>query len=227
MNAANENKRDAGERFVEEFICQAGMETKPKTELAEGIRAWYAHKTSRAIRWLIGAGITATVAGAFLFVFLPEAVTLRLQLWNGAYTLPIGAFLWIVVFTLVWMVPLRETTFRTFESTEELREKLAAKGDRLEKLAARLEARLTDEFFDRFERALDDMAFKNEPLPVPPGFLGGNPGNGRPVAGPAELRLAKPGEFTVRAGGPGKLGLPAPEELEDGLETEIRGEEEK
>ena len=143
-------------------------------EEEKSIRKWYEAKTRRAIKWLVGFGVVSLLVGVVLFALLPDAVTLKLQVFNGAYTIPIGALIWLVIFTLIWMMPIREISFRTFESTEALREeiKAAIKDEihpsvkRFEKIADQLEEKFEDRFLDRVDEALDSIAFRKEPLPV-------------------------------------------------------------
>lgn len=142
----------------------------------ESIRTWYSAKTKKAIRCLIAFGVISTIMGFVLFVALPQDWTLQLQIFNGAYSIPLGALIWIVVFTLVWMVPIREISFRTFESTEALRKELReVTGDNeirpalksFRRVFEKLEERLTDDLLDRLEEAIDSMAFSKETLPIP------------------------------------------------------------
>jgi hypothetical protein len=86
----------------------------------ENIRAWYERKTSRARRSLVWATALAAV-GMFVFWFaVPHEWAARLQTANGGYTIPAFGALWIAIFMFVWLIPMRELSFRGQEAMEHM-----------------------------------------------------------------------------------------------------------
>lgn len=89
-------------------------------ERPETIREWY-HRSTR--RWrvaLVYATLTAFVVAAVMFSVSSVHFLARLQTFNGAFTIPISAFIWILAFVFVFLVPSREVSFRSQESIEKM-----------------------------------------------------------------------------------------------------------
>lgn len=96
--------------------------TQPRP--AEGIRSWYKRKTRKAIVGLIGATVILIVAATLVWVFAPMAGIARAQTFNGALTIPGFGGLWIASFMFIWLIPMREVSFRGQESMERMEAKL-------------------------------------------------------------------------------------------------------
>lgn len=108
-------------------------------EKAEPIRDWYRRATRRAMRAVAWSSIALLVGAVALFFTLSGDATLRLQVFNGAYTIPVAALVWIVAFTVIWLVPMRELGFRSQESMERLEARLGERVDRLDAIVGRVE----------------------------------------------------------------------------------------
>lgn len=91
-----------------------------------GIRAWYEKSTRKARIALVFA--TAVMAiGMFAFWFLvPHEWAVRLQTANGGYTIPAFGGLWIAAFMFIWLIPMRELSFRGQESMERMEAKISS-----------------------------------------------------------------------------------------------------
>lgn len=118
----------------------------------EPIRAWYLKTTRKALRslWIVSA---ISFVGAVLFyVLAPQSVHLKLQIFNGAIVIPAAGGIWIVSFILLWLVPMRETAFRSQES--------------MERMEARFEERLkkADAVIERMDRITKQVEDGKHPL---------------------------------------------------------------
>jgi len=118
----------------------------------EPIRQWYKKTTKKSLRslWIASA---VTFVGAILFyVLAPPGVHLSLQVFNGAITIPAAGGIWIVSFILLWLVPMRETAFRSQESMERMEERFE---ERLKK---------ADVVIDRISRITKQVEDGTHPL---------------------------------------------------------------
>lgn len=87
-------------------------------EKSESIRAWY-DRTTRTTRKFIGwAGAFGAISAVFFYFLVPPAYTLRLQVFNGAWVIPIAALIWIVAFVWIFLIPSREVGFRSQEALD-------------------------------------------------------------------------------------------------------------
>ncbi len=141
----------------------------------KGVRAWYEETTRRARRALGVASVLAVAGVLGFYSFAPEHVTLKLQILNGAWTIPAFGGLWLAAFIFIWLLPMREVSFRGQESMEDLCRKVDdSMGTALRalepwrRLGERLEARFGDEALDRLERALESFEDMGRPLGPPP-----------------------------------------------------------
>ena len=157
-----------------------------KEEKHEGVRQWYA-RTTKPIRRGLAWAVVVTIPAAFLFFELaPHEVILKLQIFNGAVTIPAAAAIWIGSFVYLFLIPGREGGFRTVESTERM-ERLVREAveQQIPKffdeevkpvlktwkdLGEKLETRLTAETLDRLVEALEDFSTMGAPHPskIPP-----------------------------------------------------------
>lgn len=110
------------------------MSEHGETSELQGIRAWYERSTKRARRALLWATVIMA-AGMFVFYFcVPPHWAARLQTANGAYTIPAFGGLWIAAFMFIWLIPMRELSFRgqeSFERTENRLKDSLAKWDQI------------------------------------------------------------------------------------------------
>ena len=83
-----------------------------------GIRAWYERSTKRARRALVWATLIMAIGMFVFWTCVPSAWAARLQTANGAYTIPAFGGLWIAAFMFIWLIPMRELSFRGQESIE-------------------------------------------------------------------------------------------------------------
>lgn len=91
---------------------------------SETIRTWY-DRTTRKTRKIIGwTSIIGAVSAVFFFFYVPPAYTLRLQVFNGAWVIPIAALIWIVAFVWIFLIPSREVGFRSQEALDRTTEML-------------------------------------------------------------------------------------------------------
>lgn len=84
----------------------------------ESVRAWYEHATKRARKALAFATLVTTVVAVLAFIFAPEKLILHAQVFNGALTIPAAGGIWIAAFMFIWLIPMRELSFRSQESLE-------------------------------------------------------------------------------------------------------------
>jgi hypothetical protein len=164
------------------------MEKKP-----EGIRAWYANRTRTALRGVILATLISALIAAVGFVAVPRDLVLHAQVFNGAFVIPVFGGIWIAAFVILWLIPMREVSFRGQESMErmeasfmELHEramvivKQIENGDhplmkKLEERATQLEAHMAA-IRSRIERDTSPLPVARRPISVVE--HGDNSGNG-------------------------------------------------
>jgi hypothetical protein len=127
---------------------------------AEGIRAWYNRTTRKATRSLVLATIVSGVGMLAFWALVPLAVTMKLQAANGAFTIPVFGGLWIASFMFIWLIPMRELSFRGQESFERTEERLKSAID--ERLLpaidmwTRIGKRVEESVLPRIESTLDE-----------------------------------------------------------------------
>jgi hypothetical protein len=137
------------------------------TELGkpESIREWY-DRTTRKTRLVIGwSSVLMVVSAVFFFFLVPHAVTLRLQVFNGAWVIPIAALIWIVAFVWIFLIPSREVGFRSQEALDKTTAMMEAAVEghikpALEvwrRLGDRIEAELADGLLTEFRQALKTL----------------------------------------------------------------------
>lgn len=89
------------------------------TEKSEAIRAWYDRTTRTARRIITWASVIGAISAIAFYFLVPHAYTLRLQVFNGAWVIPIAALIWIVAFVWIFLIPSREVGFRSQEALED------------------------------------------------------------------------------------------------------------
>lgn len=114
----------------------------------ETIRQWYERTTGRVRSRIVRASGFAAVVTLSAFFAVPNWVILKLQIFNGALSLPVGMVIWIAAFILLFLIPSREAGFRTEESMRRTEK-------RVEDFIADATERL-----DRNEKRVDDFIEK-------------------------------------------------------------------
>lgn len=145
--------------------------------MQETIRTWYRRTTRRAIvsLWIVTS--ICTVGSVVFYVYAPSSLHLELQVFNGAVTIPVAAAIWIASFILVWLLPMRETAFRSQEAMErvdarleDLDHRVRETLDRVDRVAEKAEAKLDKVDPERFEADVAAIRRRverdTEPLPV-------------------------------------------------------------
>jgi hypothetical protein len=84
----------------------------------EGVRAWYNRTTGKWRKIIVVSTIGALLAGIVFFEYAPVSIISRLQIYNGAWTIPVAALIWILAFVYIFLVPSREVGFRSQEWIE-------------------------------------------------------------------------------------------------------------
>lgn len=88
----------------------------PKHEFA--IREWWTRKTKKVSRYILVSSIVSMIASILFFEFASPALIARIQIFNGAMTLPVGGAIWIAAFIFQFLIPSREVAFRSQETLE-------------------------------------------------------------------------------------------------------------
>jgi len=96
------------------------MDRKDLTESREGIRQWYDRTTRFWRKGLVWATIVALIGAAIFYSLGSMGVFTRIQTFNGALTIPVGAALWMAAFVFIFLVPSREASFRSQEWIESM-----------------------------------------------------------------------------------------------------------
>lgn len=127
----------------------------------EGIRDWYRRSTKKALRSIyVATAVLLLVAVAF-WLLAPLSTLMRLQTFNGALTIPLAGGLWIAAFMLVWLIPMREISFRGQESLDRTEERIVrALEDRFNPALdtwKRIGERVENKLLDEVEGAVADM----------------------------------------------------------------------
>lgn len=91
---------------------------------AEGIRAWYKRTTRKAMRSLVFATVLSVLGMLSFWILVPQQFIMRLQAANGAFTIPVFGALWLASFIFIWLLPMRELSFRGQESFERMEERM-------------------------------------------------------------------------------------------------------
>jgi hypothetical protein len=94
------------------------VSAKPFQAKPEGIRAWYERTTRSARRAILWATVWAVFGGAAVYGFASLEFLARLQTFNGALTIPVAAAIWIGAFVYIFLIPSRESSFRSQEAVE-------------------------------------------------------------------------------------------------------------
>ena len=100
------------------------MSVKSDVQKNESLRQWYTRKTRPAIRWLLAASFATMVSGVLLWVLADLPFLARMQTFNGAIIIPAFGGIWIASFMFIWLIPMRELSFRGQESLDRTEERM-------------------------------------------------------------------------------------------------------
>ncbi len=127
---------------------------------AEGIRAWYTRTTRKAVRSLVWATVLSVVGMLAFWLLVPQPFTMKLQAANGAFTIPVFGALWIASFMFIWLIPMRELSFRGQESMERMENRIkSAVEERLlpaVDIWTRIGKRVEEHVLPKIESTLDE-----------------------------------------------------------------------
>lgn len=133
-------------------------DTIPK---GEGIRAWNERTTRKARVALVGATAILAAVAVIFWTYAPLEMTARLQTFNGAITIPAAGGIWIAAFMAIWLIPMRELSFRGQESLERMEVRIQDAIDKRMGPAIdtwqRIGDRVEKELMPKFEASLDDI----------------------------------------------------------------------
>lgn len=131
----------------------------PIDKQPEPLRAWYKNKTRNAIRGLIGASVITIVGAVLLWVLAEMPFLARMQTFNGAIIIPAFGGIWIASFMFIWLIPMRELSFRGQESFDRSEEKLKTAIDKIlpaVEVWQRIGERVEKELLPKIEKTLED-----------------------------------------------------------------------
>jgi hypothetical protein len=102
------------------------VDPEPDGRKDPGIRGWYETRTRASRRFLYGSMALGALGAALFWMLAPFSLSQHLQTFNGAVLIPLAGGIWIAAFILVWLVPMRELSFRGQESLERSEERIRA-----------------------------------------------------------------------------------------------------
>jgi len=80
------------------------------------LREWYTNATKAAFRALIVTAVIVAIAAILLWNLADLPFLARMQTFNGAIVIPAAGGIWIAAFMYIWLIPMRELSFRGQES---------------------------------------------------------------------------------------------------------------
>lgn len=125
----------------------------------EPLRVWYTRSTRKAIRSLLAATVIAVLGMVAFWVFVPPDISSRIQTANGAYTIPMFGGLWIAAFMFIWLIPMRELSFRGQESldrTEDRMKDTIARITPVVEVWERVGKKVEGEILPKFDKMIDE-----------------------------------------------------------------------
>ena len=132
------------------------MKLESDVRKEESLRQWYTRKTRIALRSLIGASVITATAAVLLWVLAELPFLARMQTFNGAIIIPAAGGIWIASFMYIWLIPMRELSFRGQESLDRTEERMrkAFEDDLLPTAAVwkRIGDRVEQELLPRLEK---------------------------------------------------------------------------
>jgi hypothetical protein len=129
-------------------------------EEPENLRSWYNRKTKSARRALFGATVITATVSILLWVMAELPFLARMQTFNGAIIIPAAGGIWIAAFMYIWLIPMRELSFRGQESFDRTEARLkTAIDDRLMpavEIWTRIGARVETVLLPKIEKLVED-----------------------------------------------------------------------
>lgn len=108
----------------------------------ETIRQWYRRSTRRAWRIFLIASAISSLIMLGMWTMAKFETLHRLQLFNGALTIPLWGGLWIFAFVFLFLAPSREVGFRGQETLDSLRESMVPVIDIWKRIGLQVEGEL-------------------------------------------------------------------------------------
>jgi hypothetical protein len=150
------------------------MDTDSNAKKEEGIRSWYEKRTVKARRALFGATLVLAIIAVCFWIFASLETSQRLQTFNGAITIPAAGGIWIAAFMFIWLMPMRELSFRGQESLERmegrlqgaLEDKIGPAIDTWQRIGERFEKTVVpklEEAVDKMSKVADMLEKKGGP----------------------------------------------------------------
>lgn len=137
----------------------------------EPIRKWYRRTTRAALIALCWTAVISIVFSVVAFLFIPQDVTAKLQVFNGAFTIPVFGGLWIASFIFLWLNPSREVMFRSQESMERMGSDIESRLARVDRVIAYLEESVDKDVLGKVEGHMaairEAIEERTRPLPTP------------------------------------------------------------
>ena len=96
------------------------MNTESTVLPNETMRQWYTRKTRGALRALFASTAIVLVAAVLLWTLAEMEFLARMQTFNGALIIPCFGGIWIAAFLFIWLIPMRELSFRGQESLDRM-----------------------------------------------------------------------------------------------------------
>ncbi len=122
------------------------------------MREWYRSTTKGAFRALIGASLTVAIAAVLLWTLADLPFLARMQTFNGAIIIPAAGGIWIAAFMYIWLIPMRELSFRGQESFDRTEARLKKAMDEdiapVAKVWLRIGERVEKELLPRLEKVV-------------------------------------------------------------------------
>lgn len=143
------------------------MSDKAPTPQEDSLRSWYTRKTRTAFRALIGATLITITAAVLLWVMADLPFLSRMQTFNGAIVIPAAGGIWIASFMYIWLIPMRELSFRGQESLDRTEERMKqALEEKLLPAAevwTRIGKRVEEELLPRVEKVVKEAELRMGP----------------------------------------------------------------
>jgi hypothetical protein len=149
------------------------MEKEPREK--ETIRQWYERVTRKSKRILLWVGVISAILGVLSYCYSPYGFHVHMQTFNGAITIPVAAGLWLVAFVVIWLLPMREVSFRgqdAFEDMQkrvnELFQEVKPMVEQWKRIGDRVETQLDSGLADEVRAAMKEFREFSQPKGLPP-----------------------------------------------------------
>jgi hypothetical protein len=123
----------------------------------ESIRSWYRRTTRAALIALVWSAIAAGILSVAAFFFMPQDAIVKVQTFNGAFTVPVFGGLWIASFIFLWLNPSREVMFRSQEGMDRMEARFDDRLVRLDRVISYLEQAVDKDVLGKVERGITSI----------------------------------------------------------------------